>query len=93
MSRLEGATELRVVDMASVPGRPDRLLVVEHIAGDRPSVGMVMRSPEVSGLWRITTFGLFQPDPGNAHPDRLPISVIALQEGAELMAGVHLVQN
>jgi hypothetical protein len=93
MNRLEGTTRLRIVDVASLPGRPDRLLVVEHIAGGRPSVGMVLRSPEVSGSWRITTFGLFQPDPENAQPGRLPIGVIDLQEGAKLMPGFHLVQN
>ncbi len=93
MSRLEGTTRLRIVEMASLPGRPDRLLIVERIAGGGPSIGMVLRCPEISGSWRITTFGLFQPDPENAYPDRLPIGIVELQEGAELMPGFHLVED
>jgi hypothetical protein len=93
MNRLEGTTKLRIVDVTSLPGRPDKLLVVEHVAGERPSVGMVLRSPEVSGSWQITTFGLFQPDPENPHPDRLSIGVIDLLEGAKLIPGVYLVQS
>jgi hypothetical protein len=93
MNRTEDTTELKIVDMSSLPGRPERMLVVEHIAGKKPFVGMVLRSPEVFGSWKITTFGLFQPDPANPHPDRLPIGVVDLLEGTKLIPGVHLVES
>jgi hypothetical protein len=92
LNHLEGKSVLMVIDLVTVPTRRDRLLVVERIAGKEPFEGMVLRSPDTRGSWRITTIGMFQPDLANPQPNRLPIGVMDLVEGSELRVGVHLVE-
>lgn len=91
MNARGSTTELLVVDVAAVPGRPDRLAVVEVLAG-RPEPGMVFHAEHAEGSWRVTEEALFQPERG-APTRRRPLGFQSLNPGRELSPGLHLIEN
>jgi hypothetical protein len=93
MNRQGNGTELLVVDVASVPKRSDRLVIVEVTSG-QPKGGMVFTSPGVVGRWRVTEFALYQPDLSKGFdPARIPLGLEALGPSDELQPGARLIEE
>src|SRR5438094_486034 len=87
-------TELRVLDVLEVPGRGDRLGVVEVLVG-QPQGGMVFFGEDVPGRWKVTELAHFSPTPatgGRRLEARLPVGFVSLESGRELRPGVHLIE-
>jgi hypothetical protein len=82
-----------VVDIAAVPKRRDRLVVVEVTSG-QPRGGMILTSPGVTGRWRVTEFALYHPDLSKGFdPGRIPLGLETLGSSDELQPGARLIEE
>jgi hypothetical protein len=79
----------RVVDVFDIPGRRDRIAVLEVLEGDVDSVASPLVSAETSGQWRLTAkvhAGPFN-NASDVQRNRVPIGIegpLTLAVGMEL---------
>jgi hypothetical protein len=84
--------KLKVVDVARL-SRTDRRLVLVEILNGGPSVSMQLVSPDAPGRWQIVGFGTMPVDYVRSHPNAMNLSIINLEEGKEIQAGINLVET
>lgn len=84
MSRLE----LKVVDVTEIPGREEKLAIIEILSGEFPGATSIFVSPDIPGKWQMTEVGTHPPE-----WEKLPIGFKDLVEGNALRPGIRLVQD
>lgn len=84
-------TEIRVTDTISSAIRGRQIVQVQILRGD-PHIGMELTSSTASGRWRITGFGTAPSESVLAEQSLLNLSVLNLEQGSELAAGMLLVE-
>lgn len=88
MNKSESTAKMRVL---SVFPQGKLILVVVEVTAGAPCVGMILRSPEISGQWRILSFG-FGVSPDAWDRGQRTLTLQRLKSGPRLQEGMYLVQ-
>jgi len=87
---MEAQTIIRIVDIVPLSQLNKRFAIAEILHGG-PLTGMTFSSPDHPGRWQFLGFGTIPVEYAQAHPDRMVLEIVNLDEGCEAVAGATLV--
>jgi len=88
LADLQSAWEM--LDVVPLQGTDKRIATVEVVKGSLLNTEFI--SPDTPGRWKVVGFGTLNPDYAASCPNSMILSILNLEEGKEVRAGIGLVE-